>query len=83
MAQHQPSDHFSSHVFGLVSIAHTVEVGAPFITDHDLQMDIVAPTGKLRDAPIPGYRFKDLSIGGTFTDPQAITHLRDGSADVD
>ena len=45
---------------------------------------MVSPSGELRDASIPAYRYKGLSIDETtFVDPQATIYLRSGSADAD
>ena len=41
--------------------AHTLEDGASFLEDRDLQLDIIVPAGKLQDALIPAYRRKGVS----------------------
>ena len=47
VAQYQLRIHTMSRVFELVSIAHTLEDGVPFLVDRDFRIDIVVPVGEL------------------------------------
>ena len=83
VAQHQPLINTLPDVFKRLSLAHSVEDGAPFLPDRDLRMSTVVLTSKLRDASIPVDLRKGLFIDGNFANPQAMVHLRNGNDDAD
>ena len=66
-----------------MSIRHQVEIGAPFHAGRDLRMDVVIERGGLRDATAAEYRNNAILLDVTYADPQAMGHMRAGSADGD
>ena len=81
--QHQPLIHALSRELRRHRIRHVVEDGSPFTRDRNLRMDITVVAGELRNASNGAYIHKGLLVDGTFADPQAALHLRQGSATVD
>ena len=81
--QHQPLVHALSRTLKRMSIRHQVESGAPFNAERDLRMDIVIERGGLRDATAAEYRNKAILLDVTYADPQAVGHMRAGSANRD
>ena len=83
VVQHQLLVHALSGTFKRMSTCHQVESGAPFNADRDLRMDMVIERGGLRDATASEYRNKAILLDVTYADPQAVGHMRAGSADRD
>ena len=81
--QHQPFIHALSRELRRHRIRHVVEDGSPFTRDLNLRRDITVVAGELRNASNGTYIHKGLLVDGTFADPQAAVHLRQGSATVD
>ena len=51
--------------------------------DRDLRMDMAVERGGLRYATASEYRNKAILLDVTYADPQAVGHMREGSADRD
>ena len=81
--EHQPLVHALSRTFKRKSIRHQVESGTPFNADRDLRIDMVIEKGGLGDATASEYRNKTILLDITYADPQAVGHMRAGSADRD
>ena len=81
--QHQPLVHERSRAIKRMSIRHQVESGDPFNAERDLRMDIVIEMEGLRDATAAEYRNKAILLDVTYADPQAVGHMRAGSANRD
>ena len=64
-------------------IRHQVESGAHFNAERDLRIDIVIERGGLRNATAADYRDKAILLVVTYADPQAVSHIREGSANRD
>ena len=81
--QHQPLVYALSRIFKRMSILHQVENGARFNADMDLRIDNLIERGGLRDATSSDCRNKAILLDVTNADPQAVGHMRAGSADRD
>ena len=60
-----------------------MEDGSPFNRDRNLRIDITVVAEELRNVSNGAYIHKGLLVDGTFADPQAALHLRNGIATVD
>ena len=81
--EHQPLVHALSRTFERITTSHQMESGAPFNADRKLRTDMVIERGGLRDAAASEYRNKAILLDVTYADPQAVGHVRAGSADRD
>ena len=66
-----------------MSIRHQMESGAPFNADRDVRMEMVIEKGGLKDATASEYRNQAILLDVKYAEPQAVGHIRAGSADQD
>lgn len=72
-----------SKVSNILAITHSDEDENTFTAYGICKIGVTAPTGELRYASIPAYRYKGLIINRTSADSLVVTHLQNNSESID